>query len=212
MMIMKTALFFAALVVADASTTVAVLEFGKSGVVRRTTSKKCHTTVAGVGSFFNAMSNKGMQQADMTVVPDLFRRADGAVVIGISGAGVDLESMPTVSNLVQSEGNSVVGHMTLAGAHGRDLLNKAGPSKELDAKSLVAGVKSEAASKNLSSVSVQVDSENAAAVDTQIAAMLVALQKQAGADSTIIVHLVVEEEEGASRRRLMSRRLEDESK
>lgn len=199
--------------VVDASTTVAVLEFGKQGSVRRTTSKTTHTTVNGVHSFWRALSTKkGLQQPGMTVVPDLFNKPDGVVVVGITGAGVDLESMPNLSNLVQNEDSNVVGHMTLNGAHGRQLLNRMGPSKTLDATSMVGGIKSEVTSPKLSSVNIQVDAENAASVDAQVGAMLAALSEQAGKDSNVIVHLVVEEEEGSARRRLASRRLEDESK
>jgi hypothetical protein len=199
---MRSLLFFAALAVTDASTTVAVLEFGKHGCVHRTTSKNTQTTVAGAASFFNSLSGKGLQDSDMTVVPDLFNKPDGVVVVGISGAGVDLDAMPTLSNLVENEGNGVVGHMTLPSGHHRHLMNRVGPSKALDAETLVDGVKSEASSKQISSVSITVDAGNAGAVDAQIAAMLSALQKQAGNDSTIIVHLVVDEEEGSARRRL----------
>ncbi|KAI2506597.1 hypothetical protein MHU86_7807 [Fragilaria crotonensis] len=202
MLMMKTFLLFAALAVADGATTVAVLEFGKHGCVRRTTATNTRTTVAGANSFFRALSGKGLQQSGMTVVPDLFNKPDGMVVVGISGSGVDLNSMPILSNLVQSEGNGVVGHMTLPEAHHRHLMNHVGPSKSIDTASFVDGVKAEASSKILSSVSIDVDVGNSGAVDAQIAAMISALQKQAGSDSTIIVHLVVEEEDGAFRRRL----------
>ena len=106
---LTTFLFFAALAVADGATTVAVLEFGKGGCVRRTTATNTHTSVAGASSFFRALSGKGLQQAGMTVVPDLFNKPDGMVVVGVSGSGVDLNSMPVLSKLVQSEGNSEIG-------------------------------------------------------------------------------------------------------
>lgn len=197
--------------IADASTTVAVLEFGKSGSVRRTLTKSTHTTVAGVASFWSPDS---LQHADMTVVPDLFRKADGAVVIGISGAGVDLNSMPTVNELMQTDGSAataaVVGHMTLAGAQGRALLNKVGPATSLEAETLVVGVQKECHSSKLSSVHVQVDDATVASkVDAQVAALIKNLLETSN-ESTILVHLVVEEEDGAARRRLTSRRLEDE--
>jgi hypothetical protein len=197
-------------VATNASTTVSVLEFGKSGTVRRTLTKQTHTTVAGVSSFWAASASRGMQQADMTVVPDMFRKPDGAVVVGISGAGVDLESMPTVAALMQSkDAQHVVGKMTLTGAQGNQLLHKVGPSTSLTSETLVVGVKKECHSHKLSSVHVTVDdAEKAASVDAQIAALIQSLSETS--DSTIVVHLVVEEEEGAARRRLTSRRLEDE--
>jgi hypothetical protein len=209
MMISLFLIAASALAVADASTTVSVLEFGKSGAVRRTLTKKTHTTVAGVSSFWAASASRGMQQADMTVVPDMFRKPDGAVVVGISGAGVDLDSMPTVAALMQSNDQYVVGKMTLTGAQGTQLLHKVGPSTTLTSETLVAGVKKECHSHKLSSVHVTVeDAEKAASVDAQVAALIKSLSETS--DSTIVVHLVVEEEEGAARRRLTSRRLEDE--
>lgn len=209
---LKTFLLFAALAVADGATTVAVLEFGKGGCVRRTTATSTQTSVAGASSFFRALSGKGLQQAGMTVVPDLFNKPDGMVVVGVSGSGVDLNSMPILSKLVQSEGNGVVGHLTLPQSHHRHLMNHVGPSKALDASSFVDGIKAEASSNKLTSVSIDVNVSNSGAVDAQIAAMLSAMQKEAGNDSTIIVHLVVQEEEDASRRRLSESGAADQSK
>jgi hypothetical protein len=211
-MVMMKSLVFSAVVVAssvaDASTTVAVLEFGKKGCVHRTTTKNTDTTVSGVKSFWNALSGTGLQDPDMTVVPDLFKRPSGHVVLGITGSGVDLDSMPTVSKLVQSEGDKVAGQMTISGSHGRALLNKVGSAEELSVDSIIEGVKNSISADKLSALNVKVE-DNASQVDSQIAAMLTALQEQAGDDSTFVVHLVVEEEEGAARRRLMARRLED---
>jgi hypothetical protein len=67
--------------------------------------------------------------------------------------------------------------------------------------------------KGLSAMSVFVDDNNVAEVDSQVAALIESLHKEAvEAGTTVILHLVVEEEEGASRRRLVSRRLEDEDR
>jgi len=53
---------------------------------------------------------------------------------------------------------------------------------------------------------------SASVIDAAVGRALKAVQKLASeTGSTIVVHLVVEEEEGAARRRLTSRRLEDEN-
>ena len=83
----------------EAATRVAVLELGKGGTVRRTTSNDVETSVEGVASFWNALHQqqgrrRKLQHAGMTVVPDLFNKPDAGIVIGISGNGVDLETMP----------------------------------------------------------------------------------------------------------------------
>jgi hypothetical protein len=62
-------------------------------------------------------------------------------------------------------------------------------------------------------MSVLVDDNNVVDVDSQVAALIESLHKEAvEAGTTVILHLVVEEEEGAARRRLVSRRLEDEDR
>jgi hypothetical protein len=145
----------------------------------------------------------------MSVVPDLFNKPDSGLVLGLMGSGLDLAAMPTVSALVEKEDNHVVGHFTVDGAHGRSLLQRAGPSHSIEPASLVSSAK--ITKKGLSAMSVSVDDKNVADVDSQVAALIETLHKEAvEAGTTVILHLVVEEEEGASRRRHVSRRLEDE--
>jgi hypothetical protein len=212
---MKTSVLIAAALAAsaDASTTVAVLELGKGGAVRRTTAKHSGTTVSGVNSLWSNLHDSGrkLQHAGMTVVPDLFNKADSGLVLGLMGSGLDLAAMPNLSGLVENEGNHVVGHMTVEGANGAALLEKAGSSKEVAPASLVSSAKS--AKKGLSAMSVSVNDNNAAAVDKEVASLIEAMHKDAmDAGKTVILHLVVEEEEGASRRRRMARRLEEDGK
>lgn len=196
-----------AVAVVDASTTVSVMEFGKIGSVRRTTSTATHTSVSGVQSFWSAMSNAGLQQPGMTVVPDLFHKPTSSIVVGITGA--DLDVMPNLAKVVEKDNKNVVGQMKVSGSKGKVLCEKAGHSVTKTAGSMIDGVKSQMESGEFSSVHINVDSENAADVDAKVNEMLMFLNKYAG-DSTIVVHLVVEEEEGSVRRRLTSRRLEDE--
>ena len=198
---------------ADASTTVAVLELGKGGAVRRTTAKRTETTVSGVSTLWSNLHDSGrkLQHAGMTVVPDLFNKADNGIVLGLMGSGVDLAAMPNLSGLVEKEGNRVVGHMTVEGANGAALLEEAGPAMEVAPASLISAAKS--AKSGLSAMKVSVNDNNAAAVDSEVASLIQALHKEAlDAGKTVILHLVVEEEEGASRRRRMARRLEDEGR
>jgi MinD-like ATPase involved in chromosome partitioning or flagellar assembly len=197
-------LALAAFSIVDAATTVAVLEFGKSGSVRRTLSSNSGTTVAGATSFFQSLSGKGLQHSDMTMVPDLFHKPDGVVIVEISGAGGNLHSMPVVSELLSNEGkNHVVGHMTLPGSnHHSALMNRVGPAKKSECSSFVSDIKKEATTPALSVVSIHADSSNAAEIDSKIAGMMSALQQQASSQGTIVVHLVVEEDEISAHRRL----------
>ena len=80
--------------VADARTTVAVLEVGQGGVVRRTAAASPHATVTGVASFWSAVhdevagrirrGSRAAQHPGMAVVPDLFSRADGGLALGVT--------------------------------------------------------------------------------------------------------------------------------
>uniref|UniRef100_A0A7R9W3M6 Subtilisin n=1 Tax=Pseudictyota dubia TaxID=2749911 RepID=A0A7R9W3M6_9STRA len=206
---------FAANSGADASTTVAVIEIGAGGVARRTTSPSAKTSVPAVSSFWNSMHDvdekrrraQSLQYPGMTVVPDLFKRADGGVVIGITGRGVDLAEMPSISNLVEKES---VGHFRLSGLQGSALMEKTGKAHEVvDShvlkSSIEKKVKNAASGGNkLGALSVSVnDKESAGAVDDHVSNSLSSLQKYATeTGSTIVVHLVVEEEDGYPRRRL----------
>lgn len=204
---MKTVFAFAAALIAsaNAATHVSVLEFGKGGTVRRTTAKNTATTLNGVTSFWDGVHSRGLsrpQPAGMTVVPDLFRKPQGGLVLGVSG-NVNLDSMPAVAKVVTNEGDGVVGHMTVEGSHCHKMMSNAGGAVPVQAEELVAAGKRETASKGLSSLSVVVDSDNAAAVDAQIETLVTSLRQQAAeSDATFVLHIVVEEESGATRRRL----------
>mmetsp|Transcript_10997 Transcript_10997/g.16200 ORF Transcript_10997/g.16200 Transcript_10997/m.16200 type:complete len:328 (-) Transcript_10997:127-1110(-) len=207
-----------------ARTNIAVLEVGQGGVVRRSTSNSPKSTVEGVSSFWssvhdvvNGKQRRRMQHSGMTLVPDLFNRADGGIVVGIMGNGVDLASMPTVAGIVEGASNDAIGHFHLSGQKGAELIERSSGEfvEDLDA-SLSAKVKELAnkeSNNSLESIAVRVENEaSASVVDAAVARALKAVQKLASeTGSTIVVHLVVEEEEGAARRRLTSRRLEDEN-
>ena len=101
-----------ALAVADAATRVAVLEVGpKSGMVHRT-EVPCSTPASadGVISFWSAVHGYGhkLQQAGMTLVPDVFRKPEAGLVISVKN--VDLDRLPLLHSLMSDEGlNGVVG-------------------------------------------------------------------------------------------------------
>ena len=210
----------------DAKTTVSVIEIGQGGVVRRTTSPESKTSVSAISSFWSSMHDvvngqsrrrtRSLQYPGMTVVPDLFKRADGGLVLGVAGNSFDLASMPTVAGFLEE--NSAIGHFSLAGSQVLSLMEKTGskitPANAAFVSTLDRKAKSVAqkGGKNgLQAVTVQVDDDKTAArVDAHVADLIKALQKEtAETGSTIVLHLVVEEGEGSGRR-LTERRLEDQ--
>jgi hypothetical protein len=186
----------------DAATKVAVLEFGNGGVVRRTTSKQTDTSVAGVASFWGALHGRELQQAGMPLVPDLFNKPDRVMILGMTG--VDFDTMPTLSNLVE---NKSVGHMEVKGFHCNNLLSKVGPSKLTSAKDFIVDAKMKLSETGLNSLTLQVTDSNSAVVEAQLGALLAAFEEQSKDGGTIVLHLVVEEGEEAAHRRLESRDL-----
>jgi len=214
-MMMKTALFaLLAVVAVDASTKVAVLEVGKTGTVRRTSSVDPETTVNGVTSFWSALhsstsiSKSQWQHAGLTVVPDLFRKPESGVVIGISGEGLNLDSLPVTSSIV---GEAPV--MEVEGCRCHALLSSIAEWEEVSAEDLSSSVLLHGAKKGLTGVKTVVDSSSALAVDKQLNGIMAKLNLMAEEKGeTIVVHLVIEEDDAISRRRRLSesRNLEDE--
>jgi hypothetical protein len=198
----------------DASTRVVVLEFGKGGTVRRTTSTDPETSVQGVASFWNALhptnaKRRQLQHAGMSVVPDLFNKAASSVVIGLSGK-VDVDAMPNVGRFISAQ---AVGTMeVLGGHHCSDMMSRL---QDVETVEDITALKDTAAKQTekdgLTAVSVQVDSSNAKKIDAELNAVLQQIQKQLkGSDRTIVVHIVVDEDEEVGRRRLESRQLADD--
>jgi hypothetical protein len=207
-------LAFAFTVVEVSSTRVAVIELGKTGAVRRTTTRNPETSVEGVASFWSALHSPGrkLQHAGMTVVPDLFNKVESGMVLGVSGSGVDLDSMPYVASLITEEGNHVCGHMDVPGSHADAFLEKVGDFETVEASSFVASAQRQASVPGLSAMKVSVDSTSTGAVDSQLRDLIQSLDEQATkSGKTIILHLVVEEEEGSERRRFLARRLNNDN-
>jgi hypothetical protein len=207
------------------ATTVAVVELGKGGVTRRITSASPVTSVAGVSSFWNAVhdeiavaqpSKKKTRRArvtqypGMTVVPDLWRRADGGLAIGITGSGASLADMPTLAGIMNGDG--AVGHFSITGAHTKELMKKAGGATDaLEASTMEDIVKSKASlvtsktsGNKLETVFVTVqDAETAVKVDQAIASLIESLDRLASEEgSTVLLHLVMDDDRGMAHRRL----------
>ena len=199
------ALSVAALATVANATTVAVLELGKGGVVHRTSDESTKTTPNGVVSFMKSMHDiasngeprkeRATQYPGMSVVPDLFNRADGGVVIGILGESIDLASMPTVAAKMEDA------PLYVEGNKGRDLMKKLA-SRPIDAAEFEKTNARAPASNQVESVSVLVkETSEAASVDATVSRILSQISKEAESNgSTVVVHLVVDDE--TSRRRL----------
>mmetsp|Transcript_1205 Transcript_1205/g.2139 ORF Transcript_1205/g.2139 Transcript_1205/m.2139 type:complete len:293 (+) Transcript_1205:87-965(+) len=203
----------------SAETTVAILEFGPGGSVHRTTSSSTESSAAAVSSLWNALhrpssKRSSRQHAGMSVVPDLFSKADAGIVIGLQGGS--LESMSTVASLLDAEeiADNVVGHIHVPGQAAEQLM-KSASSKDLDAVSkddisrrLQSAAKTAANGdvKGIDAVSLAVNNDDVASVaDEELGRMLKTLRKQAAANGkTVVVHLVAD----STRRRLN----EDEDK
>jgi len=216
-----TALLTSLFAVVNGST-VAVLEIGKGGVVRRTTTTSPSTSTAGVVSFLKSVHQNGnenqsrdrrvTQHAGMGVVPDLFNSADGGIAIGIVG-NIDLASMPNVADLLE---NGSVGQMQVKGNQGHSILSKFGrglvnsDSFELSSRKAIENAVHKEGN-TLESMTVKVENdESAAKVDSSLIRILKELEElMKSTDKTVLVHLIVDEEEGAARRRLISRRLKE---
>ncbi|CAB9523476.1 expressed unknown protein [Seminavis robusta] len=204
----------AAPIVAQAATRVSVIELGKRGAVQRTDSRDPLTTVEGVASFWSALHSPGrrLQHAGMTVVPDIFSQASTGLVVGLKGSGVDMDTMPFVSKLLSDEGdNGVVGNLEVLGEFGDALLGKVRQVDTVAPTDFALSCKKHSEGEGLTGMMTTVQSEDSASIDSQLRDIINGLDTVASAaGKTVVLHLVVEEEAGASRRRELSRRLEGE--
>lgn len=199
------------LFVVDGATSVAVIELGASGTVRRTIGLE-ETSVDGVASFWNALHGYGrkLQHAGMTVVPDLFSRPESGVVIGLTGSGVDLDRMPTLDGLFNDD-KRVVGHMKVRGNQCKKMLNNVKHQEEHDPSSSIRdSFETQAQVSGISGMHISVTSAIAASIDDQIASLLNEYASSLNGGKTVVIHLVVEEEESSARRRVLARRLDGE--
>lgn len=206
MMTYAIAALVAMVVTVDAATRVAVIDLGVPGAIRRTTTaaRQEETSVDGVASFWSALHGYGrnLQYAGMPVVPDLFNRPESGVVIGLTGSGIDLDHMPTLNRLMRNvdeqDDSRVVGHMQVSGNQCKRMLGSV-PEKRTDtpADSLKVSLESHALEAGLSGMHLGVTSENVGSIEDQLASLL----QDFSSDQHVILHLCVEEEDGAARRR-----------
>lgn len=213
MMFAQVFLSLIALVSVDAATKVAVLEFGAGGCVHQSTSTNVETTVAGVASFWGALhsDSRKLQYSGLPVVPDLFKKSESGVVIGLSGSGVNLELMPYVSSLVSEQRDDVIGHLEVAGEQLDSLFSKVNDWETVDISSAADFAKKQGEKVGMSGFKTVVDSASSKGCDEQMRGVLSGLKLLAEeSGKTIVVHLVVEEEASTARPRLLSRRLEEE--
>ena len=198
----KLVLSLLSLSAVNAATRIAVIEAGVGGTVHRTTSTTPETSVDGAASFLQAMHGRKIQHAGMTVVPDLFKKADSGIVIGVSA--VDFAELPLVSGLYEDEGkNGVIGHLEINGSRSDALLSKvAGEWKDIEEVKEAAEV---ADKSGLSAVKISLDNSKVAAFDSSVHGLIADVDAKAKEDGkTVVIYLVLEEDEAAARRRAVS--------
>jgi hypothetical protein len=224
-MTMNVVLCFLAAVVAattavDAavSTKVSVLEFGsKKNVVRRAlstggSSTAEGTTVEGVVSFVNALHDRTQVQVPgMALLPDLFRRPDASVVIGIVSSPSSVHDLPVLSNLE-------VGHLLIDGNRVTNVLGnvKSHTTTTIDdVASLSKVAADQAKAGGIAGILIQSghDGKN---LNAHLESMFAALSRQAvEAGTAVVVHVVVQSSEEISPHRRLSeqqqRSLEDQN-
>jgi len=201
------------------TTTVAVLEFGNGGTVRRTTSTSPNASVSSVQAFWANLHDmdphgrrpKTVQPAGMNMVPDFFQKSNGGIIVSLTGVNEhDLTSMTTLSSALDSSNNNekVIGQFHLAGSHAKSLTRTKGGSKnsnefKLALKEVTEQIEASPKEENkVQMISLHLDHESgtSSSIDQSIAEMFQSLQSSAEASgSTFVVHLVVEEENGADR-------------
>lgn len=205
------------------ATTVAIKELGQGGVLHKTSPASPTSSAGGVMSFWKSMHDaddngvtreyRTVQYPGMSVVPDLFSRPNGGIILGLTGPEVDLASMPTVASLMEQD-DIANGHFYLVGNQGRKLMRHLNAPHVASGEfvQLVESKGKEAVAKEgnkLEVLSVHVeDTQEAAAVDESIRRLIQSVQEEAKkAGSSIVLHVVVDQEEeevSRGRRRLVA--------
>ncbi|KAL3767777.1 hypothetical protein ACHAW5_000609 [Stephanodiscus triporus] len=218
---------------ASAETTIVVLEFGPGGSVHRSASSGSaeSTSPAAVASFWNVLHRPSSstssskraptmgQHAGMSVVPDLFTRADAGIVIGLRADS--LKSMPNAKSLLSDDDaaapSNVVGRLRIPGNVGAELVKLVAPSDDVEMVEIGADAgrrllsTAEAAASGgkgggIEALSLVVDASDAgaaSAADEQLGRMLSTLKDRAAVNGkTVVLHLVVDREGETAGRRL----------
>lgn len=213
MMKISIVALFAMAMAVDAATRVAVIDLGMPGAVRRTTTaaRQEETSSDGVASFLSALHGYGrkLQHAGMPVVPDLFSRPETGVMISLTGSGLDLDRMPALSSIMRNvdeqDDNRVVGHMQVSGNQCEKMVDSVpGKKNESPSDSLKVAFEAHALEAGLSGMKFGVTSANVGSIDNQLALLLEGFSS----NQRVVLHLCVEEEDGAARRRQLSLNLD----
>lgn len=205
----------------SAEITIAVLEFGPGGSVHRTTSSTTESYPVAVSSFWDALHQRSkrssIHHAGMSVVPDLFTRADAGIVIGLQGESLEFMSIAKSLMDVGATADNVIGHIHVPGQYGAELLKRASSQdvEKVDKENMGQRLQSMAETaahgllQGFETLFLDVDSDNAAAVaDEQLRRMLKTLKKQSSANGkTVVVHIVMD----STRRRLEENNQEGEN-
>ncbi len=210
---------FASSALATKQTTVTILEFGKGGTIhtsantiQNAAASITYTTPAAMTSFWKAMhptkdgkySSHGY--AGMSVVPDLFTKADLGVIVGLGGnvAGhLSEKNMPTAMSLLNNGG---VGQVKISGHVANTLVQGMSNTKKSAAAAVVVTDKDDfgrrlststtanEAGSSLDAMSLQISNDiDAKEADDQLRQLIQRLKDEADAsDKTVVVHLVVE--------------------
>lgn len=201
--------FLATFVAVDATTQIAVLEFGQGGTVRRAYSQNAETTVEGVTSFWSSLHHQkssSLQHAGMPLVPDLFHKPDVGIVVSILGSSVDLSTLPGVASVFEMD--ATVGVLEVPGRQGQAMLDTIVNVSEASAETLAQSVMDHSKKNGLSGINVVVDNDNVRSFDRQLVDVMSELKGSAlSSEKSIIVHIIVEEDRTVSQRR----RLEDQA-
>jgi len=193
----------AALLLASAcsatDTRVAVLEFGKGGVVRRTQSNPVYTSVKAVQSFWSVLHDGvhmreskqdrvAMQHPDMSMVPDMFNRANGGLIIGVTG-DVDFGKTDPLKSIMAE---SSIGDFILSGSHAEELFkNHISNSDDSALQASVEKVMGEAGNRV-----EKLSFHGTAEVNNLLSVVLLKIKEDAEAKgTTVIVQLVMDVDE-----------------
>jgi len=178
----------------NAATTVTVLELGRGGAVRRTTSSEdmSVTSVDGVSALWSAVhgsvdKKRRNARSSGSMVADMFHKADAGVVINLGSV--------TPKDVAKKIGK-VVGTLAVAGAQGKHLLSRASAEVKTVAES------SELASVGAVSAELQaIDVSGLKEAQKEVTAFLKKMLLEANEQqSTVVVHLVSEDSSAVSRR------------
>eukprot|EP00574_Skeletonema_japonicum_P004703 CAMPEP_0201726044 /NCGR_PEP_ID=MMETSP0593-20130828/9240_1 /ASSEMBLY_ACC=CAM_ASM_000672 /TAXON_ID=267983 /ORGANISM="Skeletonema japonicum, Strain CCMP2506" /LENGTH=318 /DNA_ID=CAMNT_0048217511 /DNA_START=115 /DNA_END=1071 /DNA_ORIENTATION=+ len=203
---------------ATKQTTVTILEFGKGGTIHtsantiQNAAASITTTPAAMTSFWKAMhptkdgkySSHGY--AGMSVVPDLFTKADLGVIVGLGGnvAGhLSEKNMPTAMSLLNNGGVGQVkisGHVANALVQGMSNTKKSAAAavvvtdKDDFGRRLSTSTTANEAGSSLDAMSLQISNDiDAKEADDQLRQLIQRLKDEAdSSDKTVVVHLVVE--------------------